>query len=115
MTVEFKLPELGEGIDEADILEVLVHEGDSVAAEQAVLTIETEKATIDVPASAAGTVAKVHVAPGETVRPGQLLLTFEEAGASSAPAEPSTPARRTPAGCRAPKPNCSARGHRGAS
>jgi pyruvate dehydrogenase E2 component (dihydrolipoamide acetyltransferase) len=105
MTVEFKLPDLGEGIDEADILEVLVREGDSVAVDQAVLTIETEKATIDVPASAAGTVSKVHVAPGDTVRPGQLLITFEEAGAqavapeatSSGAAQSAAPSEAAPA------------------
>jgi len=93
MTVEFRLPDLGEGIDEADILTVLVHEGDAVEVDQAVVTIETEKATVDVPSSVAGKVAQIHVSNGETVRPGQVLLTLEEVGAEAAtpaprPAEP---------------------------
>ncbi len=62
MTVDFNLPDLGEGIEEADVVAVLVREGDTVSVEQAVITIETEKATVDVPSSVAGTVSKVHVA-----------------------------------------------------
>jgi pyruvate dehydrogenase E2 component (dihydrolipoamide acetyltransferase) len=102
MTVEFKLPDLGEGIDEADILTVLVHEGDTVAVDQAIVTIETEKATVDVPSSVAGKVAQIHVADGQTVKPGQVLLTLEEAGAQAAtptpqPAEPAAQEAAEPA------------------
>lgn len=88
MTVEFNLPELGEGIEEADVVAVLVREGDTVSVEQAVITIETEKATVDVPSSVAGTVSKVHVASGATVKPGQLLITVEAVAAPDAPAPP---------------------------
>ncbi len=85
MTLEFHLPSLGEGITDADVLRVLVSVGDEVRAEQAVLEIETDKATIDVPAPAAGRVAAVHVKQGDNVAVGALLLTLEEAGAPSAP------------------------------
>ena len=56
---DFKLPSLGEDIQEADVLKILVSEGDTVTAEQPIMEIETEKATLDVPAEAAGTVSKM--------------------------------------------------------
>lgn len=99
MSQDFTLPDLGEGIDEADILTVLVHEGDTVAVDQPLVTIETEKATIDVPSGVSGRVTKVHVSPGQTVRPGQPLITVEDASVAStpAPASPAPPAEAPPA------------------
>jgi pyruvate dehydrogenase E2 component (dihydrolipoamide acetyltransferase) len=100
MATEFTLPDLGEGVAEADVVQLLVAPGDLVARDQPVLTIETEKATVDVPANAAGRVAQVHVRAGETVRPGQLLLTLEpvEAGAPAAsPAPAAAPVAAVPA------------------
>jgi pyruvate dehydrogenase E2 component (dihydrolipoyllysine-residue acetyltransferase) len=96
---DFKLPELGEDIEEADVLKVLVSEGDTVEAGQPLLEIETEKATLEVPAESAGTVTKVHVSQGETITVGQLIMTIEPAGAAPEPqaaapaqAEPESPA-----------------------
>jgi pyruvate dehydrogenase E2 component (dihydrolipoamide acetyltransferase) len=80
---DFKLPELGENIEEADVLKVLVSEGDTVQADQALIEIETEKATLEVPAETAGTVTKIHVRPGDTIRVGQVIVTIE----SGAPAD----------------------------
>ncbi|MGE0135213.1 MAG: dihydrolipoamide acetyltransferase family protein [Dehalococcoidia bacterium] len=98
MSQDFALPDLGEGIDEADILTVLVHEGDTIAVDQPLVTIETEKATIDVPSGIAGRVTKVHVAPGQTVRPGQPLIAVETAPVAAAsapdPAPPSSSGTR---------------------
>jgi pyruvate dehydrogenase E2 component (dihydrolipoamide acetyltransferase) len=86
---DFTLPNLGEDIDEADVLRVLVSEGDTIAVDQAVLEIETEKATLDVPSSVAGTVAKIHVGPGDVITVGQVILTLEEGdGAGAAGSEP---------------------------
>jgi pyruvate dehydrogenase E2 component (dihydrolipoyllysine-residue acetyltransferase) len=96
---EFTLPELGEDIDEADVLKVLVAEGDTVTLEQALLEIETEKATLDVPSSVAGVVTAVHVSEGDTIKPGQLILTVSEVGAASA-----APTSETPAPAAAPEP-----------
>jgi len=81
---EFILPELGEGVDEADVLKVLVAEGDTIAIEQALLEIETEKATLAVPSSVVGVVTKIHVSEGDTIEPGQLILTVSEVGAAAA-------------------------------
>ncbi|MYH41674.1 MAG: pyruvate dehydrogenase, partial [Chloroflexi bacterium] len=84
MTIEFALPELGEGIEEADVLRVLVAPGDAVEVEQGVIEVETEKATLEVPAPAAGRIGEVRVASGETIRVGQVIVTIEEAGAGAA-------------------------------
>src|SRR6476620_2778325 len=76
--IEFKLPELGENIAAGDVMRVLVKPGDTVANEQAVLELETDKATIEVPSSVAGTVKDVKVKPGEKVKVGQTIFTVEE-------------------------------------
>ncbi|HUF53291.1 MAG TPA: dihydrolipoamide acetyltransferase family protein [Dehalococcoidia bacterium] len=94
---DFRLPELGEDIEEADVLKVLVSEGDVVEAGQPVLEIETEKATLEVPAEAAGTVTKIHVAQGQTIKVGQVIATIEAgAAAAEAPSEPEQPAEAPP-------------------
>src|SRR5262249_30898351 len=80
------------GIDTGDVLELLVKEGDIVAKDQGIIELETGKATLQVPSSAAGKVAKVHVKPGQSIPPGTLLLTLE--GAAAAPASsPPKPAQ----------------------
>src|SRR4051812_5612881 len=83
--IEFKLPELGENISAGDVMRVLVKPGDSVANDQAVLELETDKATIEVPSSVAGTVKDVKVKQGEKVKVGQTIFTVEE-GAKDAKA-----------------------------
>ncbi len=112
MPTEIKLPNLGDGIDSGDVLELLVKEGDIVAQDQGILEIETGKATMQVPSSAAGKVLKVHVAQGQTIPIGAVLLTLEGADvqqpavakpAGSAGASPSRPAQPAPAAA-APKP-----------
>lgn len=87
---DFKLPSLGEDIQEADVLKILVSEGDTVTADQPIMEIETEKATLDVPAEAAGTVSKIHVGEGDTIQVGQLIITIDS-GPPAAPAEPTAP------------------------
>ena len=92
---DFALPNLGENINEADVLKILVSEGDVITLDQPLLEIETEKATLDVPSELAGRVTKIHVAAGDVVKPGQLLLTVEAGAAAAsapAPAAPSAPA-----------------------
>ncbi|MFZ0927363.1 MAG: dihydrolipoamide acetyltransferase family protein [Syntrophobacteraceae bacterium] len=80
MPVEFKLPDLGEGIHEGEIIEVLVHAGDKVEDGQTVLIIETDKATAEVPSPVTGTVREVRVKPGQTVRVGEVLIVFLKEG-----------------------------------
>jgi pyruvate dehydrogenase E2 component (dihydrolipoamide acetyltransferase) len=83
MPTEVKLPNLGDGIDTGDVLELLVKEGDVVAKDQGILEIETGKATMQVPSSAAGKVLKVHVAQGQTIPIGAVLVTLEGAEAKA--------------------------------
>ena len=67
---EFILPNLGDGVAQGDVLKVLVKPGDSVAIDQPVLELETDKATIEVPSSVAGTVKEIKVKAGDKVKPG---------------------------------------------
>lgn len=104
MATEFKIPNLGDGIKGGDVLNVLVKVGDSVAKDQGVLELETDKATIEVPSSVAGTVSEIKVKSGDKVTVGQVVLTLTE-GASSAAASapsPSQPAAQAPPAPAAP-------------
>ncbi|MCA0893519.1 dihydrolipoamide acetyltransferase family protein [Microbulbifer agarilyticus] len=74
----FKLPDLGEGLPDATIREWLVQEGDSVAADQPLVTVETAKALIEVPSPYAGVVEKCFVDEGQTLNTGQPLIGFKQ-------------------------------------
>jgi pyruvate dehydrogenase E2 component (dihydrolipoamide acetyltransferase) len=78
--VEFKLPELGENISSGDLLSVLVKVGDKVEVNQAVLELETDKATIEVPSTIAGVVKSVLVKPGTKIQVGTAIFTAETSG-----------------------------------
>ncbi|MDE2888289.1 MAG: dihydrolipoamide acetyltransferase family protein [Gemmatimonadota bacterium] len=82
MADEIRLPDLGEGIDQGDVVRILVSEGDSIAVDQPVIELETDKALVEVPSSVAGTVATVNVSSGESISPGAVLVTVnaEQAG-----------------------------------
>jgi pyruvate dehydrogenase E2 component (dihydrolipoamide acetyltransferase) len=77
MAIEFKLPEVSEGVKTADVSDILVSEGDTIEAGQVVMEVETEKAVAPVESPHAGRIAKIHVAPGDTVEIGATLLTIE--------------------------------------
>src|SRR5712671_2298086 len=77
---DFTLPELGENISAGDVLRVLVKAGDTLAKDQPVLELETDKATIEVPSSVAGTIGEIKVKPGDKVKVGQVILTVAESG-----------------------------------
>jgi len=85
---DFTLPELGEQIETGDVLRVLVKAGDTIAKEQAILELETDKATIEVPSSVAGTVREIKVKAGDKVKVGQAILSYDEAGGAAAAAAP---------------------------
>src|SRR5438128_4889714 len=80
MSIDFNLPELGEDVTTGDVLRVLVKPGDTIAKEQAVLELETDKATIEVPSSVAGTVKDIKVKAGDKVKVGQAILSVEDGG-----------------------------------
>ena len=77
MVIEFKLPEVAEGVDTADIAELLVAEGDVIEADQIVMELETEKAVVELPCPHAGTVTKVHIKEGDSVAIGSVVLTID--------------------------------------
>ena len=100
MAIEVKLPELGDGIESGDVLDVLISEGDTIDKDQTICELETDKATVEVPSSHAGTVTKVHVEAGQSIPIGATLLTLESSDAApTPPAEvaPEAPAAETQA------------------
>jgi pyruvate dehydrogenase E2 component (dihydrolipoamide acetyltransferase) len=80
MVIEFRLPELGENIDSGDVIKILVSEGETITKEQSVIEIETDKATIEVPAPVGGIVKKIHIKEGEKIHVGQLIMAIETGG-----------------------------------
>src|SRR5438067_11739044 len=92
MSIEFKLPAVGENVDKADIGSLRVAAGDVISADQIVMEIETDKAVFELPCPHAGKVAKIHVKPGDSVHTGDVLLTIEESsGAKSEPPDNKPP------------------------
>jgi pyruvate dehydrogenase E2 component (dihydrolipoamide acetyltransferase) len=88
VATEFKLPEVGEGIESGTVVSVLVAPGDRIEVDQPVLELETDKAVVEVPSSVAGVVQDVSVQEGQDVAIGSTVLTVGEGeGAAEAPAE----------------------------
>lgn len=87
VAIEFKLPELGENIEQGDLVRVMVKPGDNVAEGQPVIELETDKAVIEVPSSVKGTVKEISVKAGQKLKVGQTIFTVEGDGAEAAPAE----------------------------
>jgi pyruvate dehydrogenase E2 component (dihydrolipoamide acetyltransferase) len=85
VTTAIKLPELGENVDSGELTKVLVSVGDTVSKDQALLELETEKATIEVPSPVSGVIKELHVQEGRKVSVGDLLFTVEEAGNGAEP------------------------------
>jgi len=95
--IEVKVPDIGD-FKEVDVIEVNVKVGDTVEKEQALLTLESDKASIEVPSDAAGVVKEIKVKPGDKVSEGTLILVLEGAAASAQPAAPkAAPAAPAPA------------------
>ncbi|HYE92672.1 MAG TPA: biotin/lipoyl-containing protein, partial [Terriglobales bacterium] len=80
----FVLPDLGEGLTEAEIVKVLVAEGDVIPEDAPLLEVETDKAQVEIPSPMSGRVAKVHVQAGQTVKVGSVLVTFDDADGNGA-------------------------------
>lgn len=83
MSVEFKLPDLGEGIHEAEIIAVKVKEGETVKEDQPILEVETDKAVVEIPCPVAGIVEKVNVKAGQSVKVGMVMMSFATDGAKA--------------------------------
>ena len=113
--LEVRVPDIGE-FDNVPVIEVLVAVGDTVLAEQSLVTLESDKATMEVPAPAAGTLLSLEVALGDEVSEGSLIATLElaqeqakapaevAAAEEQAPAQPAAAAMPSPAATSAPAP-----------
>ncbi|WP_306298888.1 biotin/lipoyl-containing protein, partial [Cellulomonas iranensis] len=89
---EFRLPDLGEGLTESDIVSWHVHAGDHVELNQVIAEVETAKALVDLPSPYTGVVASLHAEEGQTVTVGAPLVTFEiDDGTPAAPTGDSAP------------------------
>ncbi len=109
MSRPFLLPDLGEGLTEAEIKAVLVSEGDVIQEDAPLLEVETDKAQVEIPSPMSGRVEKIHVQPGQTVKVGAVLVTFADADGGAAPrsvapatAKVAVAARSAPAAAKAP-------------
>ncbi len=82
MTIELKLPELGENITSGKVIAVLVNVGETIAVDQSVIEVETDKALIEVPSSVGGKITEIHLKPGDDAEVGKTILVIEESDAS---------------------------------
>ena len=98
--IEFKLPELGENIEQGDLVRLMVAPGASVSAGQSVMELETDKAVVEVPSSVTGTVQEIKVKEGDKIKVGQVIFTVDGAEAKA----PAQPAAEAPAATPLPTP-----------
>ncbi|MCB1939831.1 MAG: dihydrolipoamide acetyltransferase, partial [Rhodocyclaceae bacterium] len=99
--IEVKVPDIGDFSD-VPIIELYVKVGDTLAVDDAIATLESDKATMDVPSSAAGVVKEVLVKLGDTVSEGSVLIKLEAAGAAAAAPAPAAAAPAPAAAAPAP-------------
>ena len=92
MSIEIHIPELGEGIEKGDIVAVMVAVGDTVSEGQALLEMETGKATVEIPSPQDGTIEAIHVAEGDNKGIGDLVCTLDSGDAAPAAEEPAVAA-----------------------
>ncbi|WP_145514641.1 pyruvate dehydrogenase complex dihydrolipoyllysine-residue acetyltransferase [Yersinia massiliensis] len=85
MSIEINVPDIG--ADEVEVTEIMVKVGDTVEVEQSLITVEGDKASMEVPSPQAGVVKEIKIAVGDTVATGKLMMIFEATGAAAAPAK----------------------------
>ena len=78
MAKEIKVPQIGDGVESATVSEVLVAEGDKIEKDQSVIAVESDKASVEVPSSAAGTIKEIKISEGDEVEVGQVIILLEE-------------------------------------
>src|SRR5690606_1710170 len=93
-TIELKVPDIGD-FDQVEVIEVLVAEGDKIEAEQSLITVESDKASMEIPAPQAGVVRKLAIKVGDKIAEGGVILELEPAGEAEPQAEAAEPAKPT--------------------
>ncbi|MBW6494407.1 MAG: dihydrolipoyllysine-residue acetyltransferase [Burkholderiaceae bacterium] len=101
--IEVRVPDIGD-FKEVEIIEVLVKPGDTITKEQSLVTVESDKASMEIPSSAAGVVREMKVALGDKVSEGTLILMLESSDAAAGAAAPAVTAPAAPAPAPAPVP-----------
>src|ERR1700761_5173179 len=101
MTIEVKIPDIGD-FQDVPVVEIMVKPGDTVKPEDVLLTLESDKATLDVPSPASGIVKALNVAVGDKVSQGSVILLLDADTAAPAPAPPKTSVSAPPAPASAP-------------
>src|SRR5215218_9931117 len=112
MSIEFKLPSIGEGVNSADVAQIMVQPGDSISAGQVVMELETEKAVVELPCPHAGKLEKLLVKAGDSIKVGQPIMTIEANGApaakqAAAPVKPAASPAKSESAKPTPKPTAS--------
>ncbi|SOE49965.1 dihydrolipoyllysine-residue acetyltransferase [Orrella dioscoreae] len=95
-TVEIKVPDIGD-FDSVEVIEVLVSEGDTIQAEQSLITVESDKASMEIPASEGGVVKSIKIKVGDKVAKGSVIVEVEAAAGGKADAAPAKEAKEAPA------------------
>ncbi|MEO5606983.1 MAG: biotin/lipoyl-containing protein, partial [Polaromonas sp.] len=85
--IDIKVPDIGD-FDEVTVIEVLVKPGDTIKVEQSLITVESDKASMEIPSSEAGVVKEIKIKLGDKVKQGSVVLTLEASGAAAAASEP---------------------------
>jgi dihydrolipoamide dehydrogenase len=106
-TIDIQIPDIGD-FDEVTVIEVLVKPGDSIRADQSLLTVESDKASMEIPSSHAGVVRELKVKLGDKVKQGSVVISLEAEGAASPAPAPAAPAAATSEPKQAPAPAPSA-------
>jgi pyruvate dehydrogenase E2 component (dihydrolipoamide acetyltransferase) len=107
--IEVKVPDIGD-FDEVSVIELLVQPGDTVKPEQSLVTVESDKASMEIPSSAGGVVRELKVKLGDKVKEGSVLLVLEAREAAAPSAEAGAPAPAAPAPAKEPPPQPSPNG-----
>lgn len=102
--IEFKLPELGENIEQGDLVRLMIAPGASISPGQSVMELETDKAVVEVPSSVSGTVQEVRVKEGDKIKVGQVIFTVDGAEAKDSGAAKASSAAAGQAPATAPAP-----------
>ncbi len=105
MPREFTLPDLGEGITEAQIIRVMIKQGENISEDQSLMEVETDKAAVEIPSPYEGIAESVHVKEGQTVNVGDVIVTFDDtAGGNGATTTAKSKTEKLPAKTPAEKP-----------
>ncbi len=94
-SIDIQVPDIGD-FDEVTVIELMVAVGDTIRAEQSLITVESDKASMEIPSSAGGVVTAIKVAVGDKVKQGSVVLTIEAAAGAAAPAVAAAPAPAAP-------------------